>query len=162
MNKEILKSILEKYGKNNCAINDYNTTSQEQNTSDFDDMLYEMASVGYFCASPNKNDRPQLKVFVNGGEGNIPHMHIWDDDTNGKRFHTCVCLNKVEYFHHNGKENVLSQKQKENLIVFLKSECLKNKRYKTNWEYALSMWNDNNTDKTQVDESSDVLDYMKL
>jgi len=26
----------------------------------------------------------------------------------------------------------------------------------------LSMWNDNNTDKTQVDETSDVLDYTKL
>ena len=43
----------------------------------------------------------------------------------------------------------------------LKEEC-KNKRYKTNWEYALSMWNDNNTDKTQVDETSEVLDYTKL
>ena len=51
--------------------------------------------------------------------------------------------------------------QKKYLVDFLKEEC-KNKRYKTNWEYALSMWNDNNTDKTQVDENSEVLDYTKL
>ena len=47
-------------------------------------------------------------------------------------------------------------------VNFLKEECKKNKRYKTNWEYALSMWNDNNMDKTQVDETSEVLDYTKL
>ena len=52
--------------------------------------------------------------------------------------------------------------QKKYLVDFLKEECKKIKRYKTNWEYALSMWNDNNTDKTQVDENSEVLDYTKL
>ena len=52
--------------------------------------------------------------------------------------------------------------QKKYLVDFLKEECKKNKRYKTNWEYALSMWNDNNTDKIQVDETSEVLDYTKL
>ena len=89
-------------------------------------------------------------------------MHIWDDDTNGKRIHTCVCLSKIEYFYHDGNEDVLTPEQKVSLVSFLKDECKKNKRYKTNWEYALSMWNDNNTDKTQVDETSDVLDYTKL
>lgn len=127
-------------------------------------MLYEMASVGYFSTSKNngKPESPKFKVFVNGSEGNEPHIHIWDDDTNGHEFHTCVCLTKIEYFHHDGKEDVLTQKQKEFLVKFLKSECVKNKRYKTNWEYALSMWNDNNTDKTQVDENSEVLDYTLL
>ena len=99
---------------------------------------------------------------MNGGEGNEPHMHIWDDDTNGKQLHTCVCLTKIEYFHQNGKEDILTQDQKEQLVLFLKDECKKNKRYETNWEYALSMWNDNNTDKTQVDETSEILDYTKL
>lgn len=128
------------------------------------DMLFEMASVGYFNTfkKNGKPESPKFKVFVNGGEGNEPHMHIWDDDTNGKQLHTCVCLTKIEYFHHSGKEDILTQDQKEQLVFFLKDECKKNKRYKTNWEYALSMWNDNNTDKTQVDETSEVLDYTKL
>ena len=129
-----------------------------------DDMLFEMAAVGYFNTykKNGKPESPKFKVFVNGSEGDVPRMHIWDDDTNGKRIHTCVCLTKIEYFHHNGKEDVLTPEQKESLVSFLKDECKKNKRYKTNWEYALSMWNDNNTDKTQVDETSDVLDYTKL
>lgn len=129
-----------------------------------DNMLFEMASVGYFTTlkSNGKPESPRFKVFVNGKEGNVPHMHIWDDDTDGQQIHTCVCLLKIDYFHHTGKEDVLTQRQKEYLVEFLKSECKKNKRYKTNWEYALSMWNDNNTDKTQVDESSDVLDYTLL
>ena len=62
---------------------------------------------------------------------------------------------------HTGKEDILTPKQKKYLVAFLKEES-KNKRYKTNWEYALSMWNDNNTDKPQVDETSEVLDYTQL
>ena len=78
-------------------------------------MLYEMASVGYFSTLKNNGnpESPRLKVFVNGSEGNEPHIHIWDDNTNGQEFHTCVCLNKVEYFHHDGKEDKLTTKQKE-------------------------------------------------
>ncbi len=141
-----------------------NMNEKSSNVIEENDMLFEMASVGYFNTFKKigKPESPKFKVFVNGGEGNEPHMHIWDDDTNGKQLHTCVCLTKIEYFHHNGKEDILTQDQKELLVLFLKDECKKNKRYKTNWEYALSMWNDNNTDKTQVDETSEVLDYTKL
>ncbi len=141
-----------------------NMNEKSSNVIEENDMLFEMASVGYFNTfkKNGKPESPKFKVFVNGGEGNEPHMHIWDDDTNGRQLHTCVCLTKIEYFHHNGKEDILTQDQKELLVLFLKDECKKNKRYKTNWEYALSMWNDNNTDKTQVDETSEVLDYTKL
>ena len=146
----------------NTRIDDMNEKSSY--VTEENDTLFEMAAVGYFNTykKNGKPESPKFKVFVNGSEGDVPHMHIWDDDTNGKRIHTCVCLTKIEYFHHNGKEDVLTPEQKESLVSFLKDECKKNKRYKTNWEYALSMWNDNNTDKTQVDETSDVLDYTKL
>ena len=72
------------------------------------DMLYAMASVGYFttCKENGKQESPKFKVFVCGDEGEIPHMHIWDDDTDGRKIHTCICLNKIEYFHHTGKEGV--------------------------------------------------------
>jgi hypothetical protein len=153
---------MESVKKFNEFMDDINEKSS--NSIKESDMLFEMASVGYFNTfkKNGKPESPKFKVFVNGGEGNEPHMHIWDDDTNGKQLHTCVCLTKIEYFHHNGKEDILTQDQKEQLVLFLKDECKKNKRYKTNWEYALSMWNDNNTDKTQVDETSEVLDYTKL
>ncbi|MBR5825299.1 MAG: hypothetical protein IKY67_14295 [Paludibacteraceae bacterium] len=91
------------------------------------DMLYEMASVGYFTTfkENGKQESPKFKVFVCGDEGEIPHMHIWDDETDGKKIHTCVCLDKIEYFHHTGKEDILTPKQKKFLFDFLKEECKK-------------------------------------
>ena len=129
-----------------------------------DDILYKMASIGYFTSfkKNGKQESPKLKVFVCGNENFvIPHMHIWDDETNGKKIHACIRLDKIGYFCHTGKEDILTPKQKKYLVAFLKEKS-KNKRYKTNWEYALSMWNDNNTDKPQVDETSEVLDYTQL
>lgn len=126
--------------------------------------IYGLSSVGYFVSPEDdrKLESLKFKVFIIDGNRNEPHIHIWDDNTNGQEFHTCVCLTKIEYFHHDGSENVLTPKQKESLVKFLKSECVKNRRYKTNWEYALSMWNDNNQDKILVDEDSEVLDYTLL
>lgn len=126
--------------------------------------IYEMALVGYFVTPVDNREleSSKFKVFVTGNEEDEPHIHVWDDNTNGQEFHTCVCLTKIEYFHHDGSEDVLTPKQKESLVKFLKSECTKNRRYKTNWEYALSMWNDNNQDKILVDEDSEVLDFTLL
>lgn len=131
--------------------------------SDGCDFIYEMASVGYFgdkntadCSAPQ-----MFKVFVNGKEGNIPHFHIWDDSTDGKEFHTCVCIEKAAYFHHTGKEDVFDSKQKKKLVEFLKASP-RNSRYKTHFEYICSMWNDNNPTKKQVDENSSIPDYMNL
>ena len=145
-----------------------NTFEEYTMTDDFSskhriDEMATMATVGYFTTF-NKNGKQEsqkFKVFVCGDEGEIPHMHIWDDETDGKKIHTCVRLDKIGYFLHTGKEDILTPKQKKYLVAFLKEEC-KNKRYKMNWEYALSMWNDNNTEKTQVNETSEVLDYTKL
>ena len=91
------------------------------------DMLYEMASVGYFTTfkENGKQESPKFKVFVCGDDGEIPHMHICDDETDGKKIHTCVCLDKIEYFHHTGKEDILTPKQKKYLVDFLKEECKK-------------------------------------
>ena len=129
-----------------------------------DDILYKMASIGYFTnfKKNGKQESPKLKVFVCGNEDFvIPYMHIWDDEIKGKKIHACIRLDKIGYFRHTGKEDILTPKQKKYLVAFLKEES-KNKRYKTNWEYVLSMWNDNNTDKPQVDETSEVLDYTQL
>lgn len=37
----------------------------------------------------------------------------------------------------------------------------KNKRFKTNWEYLISIWNDNNSD-TAIDENIEIPDYNLL
>lgn len=146
------------YNYNTMGMN--NTANKDNN--DYN-VIYEMALVGYFGNKRENNASisQKYKVFVNGSEGSIPHFHIWDDATNGKEFHTCICIKDVEYFHHTGKEGVLNSNQKEKLMEFLKKEP-QNKRYRNHWEYICSMWNDNNGTQTYVDENSDIPDYTKL
>ena len=92
-----------------------------------DDIFYKMALVGYFTTfkKNGKQESPKLKVFVCDDDFAIPHMHIWDDETDGKKIHTCVRLDKIGYFLHTGKEDILTPKQKKYLVDFLKEECKK-------------------------------------
>lgn len=115
--------------------------------------LLEMARVGY--TSDN------YEVYVNTDDGgNIPHFHYRKGNPNNYEFHTCIKLKSPEYFHHTGKEDVLNNKQLKELIKFLQSSS-KNKRYSSNWEQILSLWNDNNSSET-VNEEQEMPDYTKL
>ena len=136
---------------------------RENNTDspDAHDTFYDMAAVGCFKCADAHSSPQEFMVFVNGNEVAVPHFHIWDNDTNGQVFHTCICINEVKYFHHTGHENVLNENQKQELMAFLRKSP-PNKRYKTHWEYICSMWNDNNPTLSQVDESTDAPDYRKL
>lgn len=90
----------------------------------------------------------------------IPHFHIWDRKIKGQDFRTCIKIITPEYFHHTGKENILDNKMKKELIEFLQLPS-KNKRYSTNWEYLVSMWNDNNSN-INIPENISMPNYMKL
>lgn len=114
-------------------------------------LLGDMAKIGYLGS---------YEIYIRTDDpGNIPHMHIWDRSTIGKKFHTCIRLDKAEYFHHTGKECTLDSKQIEELVNFL------NQRHKilkvTNWEYLLIQWTKNNSD-VYIDEDSEMPDYRKL
>ena len=138
-----------------------NKETLNENTFEIDDnMLYEMASVGYFTTfkKNGKQESPKFKVFVCGDEGEIPHMHIWDDETNGKKMHTCVCLNKIEYFHHTGKEGVLNSKQRKSLVDFLNKPFDEDT---SNWEYLIMTWNANNSNK-KLSKKMPMPDYTNI
>ena len=103
----------------------------------------------------------EYEIYIHTDDpGNTPHFHIWDYSTKGDKFHTCIRIDTARYFHHNGKEDILSSKDKKDLIIFLNSKP-KNKRYNTYWEYLISMWNDNNS-FVQVDEDQPMPDYRNL
>ena len=118
---------------------------------DINTILNEMARVGYV-------GKYEIWVRTNDS-GYIPHMHMWDSDTHGGKFHTCIRLDKPEYFHHTGKEDVLNSKMKKDLVNFLSSN------YRlfgiTNWKWLLIQWNENNSNVT-IDEDSEMPDYTKL
>ena len=116
-------------------------------------MLLEMARVGFIA--------DEYEVYIHTDDpGNIPHFHIWDAETRGQKFHTCICIESPEYFHHTGKEDYLNSSMRKELVRFLKSKS-KNKRFSSNWEYLVSMWNDNNS-KINVPEDITMPDYTKL
>ena len=116
-------------------------------------MLLEMARVGFV------DDKYEVYVHTDD-PGNIPHFHMWDAETRGQKFHTCIKIESPEYFHHTGKEDVLNNRLKKDLIKFLNGKS-KNNRFSTNWEYLLSMWNDNNS-KRNVPEDIPIPNYLLL
>ena len=116
-------------------------------------MLLEMARVGFID--------DEYEVYIHTDDpGNIPNFHIWDAETRGQKFHTCIRIESPEYFHHTGKEDYLNSSMRKELVSFLKSKS-KNKRFSSNWEYLVSMWNDNNS-KMNVPEDITMPDYTKL
>ena len=116
-------------------------------------MLLEMARVGFID--------DEYEVYIHTDDpGNVPHFHIWDAETRGQKFHTCIRIESPEYFHHTGKEDYLNSSMRKELVSFLKSKS-KNKRFSSNWEYLVSMWNDNNS-KMNVPEDITMPDYTKL
>ena len=112
-----------------------NSETLNENTFEIEDkMLLEMASIGNI-------DNTLCVVIRMNDAGNIPHFHIMDKSTLGKKFHTCVKIETPEYFHHTGKVDVLNSKQRKSLVEFLKSSH----RNGTKWEMLVDLWNINNS-----------------
>lgn len=117
-------------------------------------ILLEMARVGFID--------DEYEVYIHTDDpGNAPHFHILDAETRGQKFHTCIKIESPEYFHHTGKEDYLNSNMRKELIKFLKSKPTKLKRYNTNWEVVVDMWNANNS-KANVPDDLPMPDYTKL
>lgn len=117
------------------------------------ELLNEMARVGFFS---------DFEVWIRTDDpGNIPHFHVWDKNSKGGLFHTCVKIESPEYFHHNGKEDVFNSKQKKELTEFLNEKPAKSRWHPTNWDFILTLWNANNS-KVEVPEDLPIPDYTKL
>lgn len=123
----------------------YDKLDKMENLTLKEEDLMEMARIGF------TNDG--YEVYVNTDDpGNIPHFHYrkkgsWEG-------HTCIRLDKSEYFKHGNKQATLNTRQKKELNSFLSEKPLDTDNYNTNWEFLLNMWNVNNSnikiDKTQI------------
>ena len=115
-----------------------------------------MARVGF------TSDRYEIYVNTNDG-GKIPHFHYRDaNDCN--KFHTCIRIDRPEYFHHDGKSDVLNSKQKRALQKFMKSKVSLNRykdKFSNNWELICFMWDINNSD-IQIDDIIQQPNYINL
>lgn len=111
-------------------------TIKKSNSNQATNELFEMALIGNV-------DEYAISINTNDG-GYIPHFHIKDTNSNGNKFHTCIKIEKTEYFHHTGKENILNSKLRKELIKFLKSET---ELGITHWKYLVATWNKNNSNR---------------
>ena len=117
-------------------------------------VLCEMARVG--------DMNPKLEVYIRTDDGgNLPHFHIWDKNSRGEKFHTCVQIKEPTYFHHDGKEGVLNTSQRQELMAFLKSKPTNTRRFSTFWEAVVTFWNMNNS-AMNVDEDQPMPDYTNI
>lgn len=113
----------------------------------------EIVRIGYF-------DIFEIIVYTDDPD-NIPHVHVIDKETHGEKFNICVKLEIAEYFIHSKKSNnKFNSIQREGFDNFM-SEKPSNKRYNSNYEYACSMWNDNNSQQ-YINETLEKPDYTKL
>ena len=117
-----------------------------------EELLQEMARIGYL-------DGYEIYIHTDDS-GNIPHFHIWDRNSKGEKFHTCIQIKEPKYFHHTGKENILNSKQKKDLYNLLQLPYRKNINI-TLWQHLIMSWNDNNSN-ILVDENQEMPDYTKL
>ena len=120
--------------------------------------LYEMSKVGEIS---------NYTIFINSDDpGNIPHFHIIDSASYKNKksgpweFHTCLEIGNPKYFHHKSerKEDKINKSFAKQLISFLSS---KKKGDLTNWDYVITLWNDNNS-QMNVDEDTPIPDYTKI
>lgn len=103
----------------------------------------------------------EYEVWVRTNDpGNKPHFHIWDVNSNGRKFHTCIEILRPKYFHHTGKEGVLNSSERRELVKFLQSEDEEFEGY-THWDIVLREWNRNNS-KMKIPVDPKMPDYRDM
>lgn len=114
-----------------------------------------MARVGY------TSDRYEIYVNTDDG-GMIPHFH-YRLSSDWSKFHTCICIDRPEYFHHNGEEDVLNSKQKRALQEFMTSKVSGkySYRFKNNWELVCFLWSINNSE-VEIPDDIQQPNYVDL
>ncbi len=110
-------------------------------------------------------DKLEVCVFTDDG-GNIPHIHVRDITTRGHEFETCVRLDTNQYFLHGKHQDTFNNRGCKAINEFMNAPS-KNKKYQNNYEYAVDMWNDNNSNATiepQFDTNGKIIvpDYNQL
>ncbi len=73
----------------------------------------------------------------------IPHVHIWDNATNGKAFDFSITLADYQYLPHGHSTDTMSVRLFAAFLVFMQQPC-RNPHYQSNRAYALEIWIDNN------------------
>lgn len=125
-----------------------------------DNQLNEMAMIGNLHGQ-------EYEVYVRTRDGGfIPHVHIFDTATNGRKFDCCVQLEKNQYFSHGKHNSVMGAKMRKEFAEFMEQPC-RSPKYQNNYEFAVEMWNMNNSStyvQIREDEKGNIImpDYRNI
>ena len=122
------------------------------------EQLTEMARVGFIG---------EYEVYVHTDDGGfVPHVHVRDKATRGREFETCIQLRTNKYFLHGKYRDTMNSSMAKDFAEFMESPS-HNPKYINNYEYAVDMWNDNNSSENvtiQYDEEGNMIipDYRTI
>ena len=106
----------------------------------------------------------KYEIYVNTNDaGKIPHFHM-RDKVDWDKFHTCIRIDKPEYFLHEGKEDILNAGERKKLAKFMESKVTIAKykdKFENNWELTCFLWDMNNSD-VMISDDIEMPDYNKL
>lgn len=135
---------------------------KEELHSVLDDIRYrldEMARVSKF------SDNFDIVVLTDD-HGYVPHVHIIDLPTRGREFDCCVQLGTNRYFQHGEHQDTMNTKMRKAFNKLMR-EPHRNVHYRNVYEYAVNLWNDNNSNSyVQIEEDDEgnviVPDYTNI
>jgi hypothetical protein len=125
-----------------------------------DNVITEMARVGFM-----HGETYEVSVYTRD-PGKIPHVHIVDTDTYGKKLNCCVMLETNRYFSHGHHQGELNAKLRKEFNDFMKQRS-PIPQFKNNYQLAVAMWNLNNSDtyiQIKEDENGNIImpDYTNI
>ena len=82
-------------------------------------------------------------VIYTDDEVSIPHLHVIDSKTKGGRFNVALQLKDLSICNHAGCNNHLDHELLAEILTFMDAKC-SNAHYSSNYECAVSLWEDNN------------------
>lgn len=119
--------------------------------------LYEMA--GRLPGEIKVDKRHKLIVAV-GADENMgeKHFHVFRNDIDRIKWRNSACLlfEENRYFDHSRHSEVLTKDELQALVDHLKKKHIKHNM--TNWEYLITLWNDNN-ENFKIPEDLEMSEY---
>lgn len=103
--------------------------------------LMEMARIGYL------GNKKEFEVYIHTDDsGKVPHFHLRDVATRGRKFETCIEINLPRYFLHGRYKSKLNRAMKDALANFMEMTSARAKDPRTNYEITAEAWDLNNSD----------------
>lgn len=88
-----------------------------------------------------------VEIRSNDG-GYIPHFHVFDENSLGENFSTCIEIRSAKYFHHEGYKDEFNSKERKRFNAFMSELVDLGGRKITRWQWGVEEWNKNNSKMT--------------